>query len=114
MKDEAVRPVPAESRPFASAASEMVACLTVYSSEPQHPAPCTLHPAATLRYCQVYGERSDRHQEIMMMDADALHEAHPFTEALIFNEARHQGHLSHAACHADEAQHASYILTRGC
>ena len=49
-----------------------------------------------------------------MMDADALHEAHPFTEALIFNEARHQGHLSHAACHADEAQHASYILTRGC
>ena len=55
---------------------------------------------------QVYGERSDRHQEIMMMDADALHEAHPFTEALIFNEARHQGHLSHAACHADEAQHA--------
>jgi len=24
----------------------------------------------------------------MMMDADALHEAHPFTEDLVFNEAR--------------------------
>jgi len=36
----------------------------------------------------VYGERSDRHQEIMMMDADALHEAFPFTEELVFNEAR--------------------------
>lgn len=40
---------------------------------------------------QVYGERSDRHQEIMMMDADALHEAHPFTEDLVFNEARRLG-----------------------
>jgi len=27
----------------------------------------------------------------MMMDADALHEAHPFTEDLVFNEARRLG-----------------------
>ena len=30
-------------------------------------------------------------QEIMMMDADALHEAPPFTEDLVFNEARRLG-----------------------
>ena len=35
----------------------------------------------------LYGVRSDRHQAIMMMDADELHAAHTFTAELTFNEA---------------------------
>lgn len=35
----------------------------------------------------LYGMRSDRHQAIMMMDADELHAAHTFTAELTFNEA---------------------------
>ena len=35
----------------------------------------------------LYGMRSDRHQTIMMMDADELHAAHTFTAELTFNEA---------------------------
>jgi hypothetical protein len=35
----------------------------------------------------LYGLRSDRHQAIMMMDADELHAAHTFTAELTFNEA---------------------------
>ena len=52
-----------------------------------HPAHQNQHYLFVLSL-QVYGERSERHQEIMMMDADALHEAFPFTEELVFNEAR--------------------------
>ena len=76
MKDEAARSLAAPHNAFYSAPT--------HSVHTQHPAPSTYLPP--LRR-QVYGERSDRHQEIMMMDADALHDAHPFTEDLVFNEA---------------------------
>ena len=36
----------------------------------------------------MYGERKDRHQLIMMMNADELHEAHPWTAQLSFNQAQ--------------------------
>lgn len=39
-----------------------------------------------MREDDVYGERRDRHQRIMMMTAAELHAAHPWTEGLAFNE----------------------------
>ena len=44
----------------------------------------------------IYGVRSDRHQAIMMMDAETLHAAHTFTAELTFNEAMIKGQFIEA------------------
>ena len=38
-----------------------------------------------MRIDDVYGDRADHHQEIMMMTAEELHAAHPFTATIKFN-----------------------------
>lgn len=39
-----------------------------------------------MRADQIYGARSDRHQQIMLLSADELHEQYGFTAELVFNE----------------------------
>jgi hypothetical protein len=39
-----------------------------------------------MRYDDIYGDRSERHQTIMTMCEDELHSEHPWTASLEFNE----------------------------
>ena len=50
-----------------------------------------MEPCARVVVSQIYGERKDRHQEIMMMNSRALHEMFPFTATLKFNEVLTKG-----------------------
>ena len=46
-----------------------------------------------MREDNVYGERKDRHQAILLMDASALHLAFPWTSDLVFNESMMKSEL---------------------
>jgi len=41
-----------------------------------------------------YGDRSDRHWGIMLMSEAVLHEAHPWTAALDYNETMKKGEFT--------------------
>ena len=61
----------------------------------QEPGPTdpTFRNQEAMREDSVYGERKDRHQAILLMDASALHDRFPWSAKLVFNESMMKSEL---------------------